>query len=94
MGREVHCKCRWADEAGTVKAMLESDEILVRGDIKHRVPTTWTRHLHVNAEGLHFEVGGDRVTIAMGQSEAERWFNKMTTPPPCLREKLGLRDVA
>jgi hypothetical protein len=94
MGREVQCKCKWANETGTVKAMLESDEIIVRGDIKHRVPTAEISRLRVDAEGLHFAVGGDRVTIAMGESEAERWLKKMMTPPPGLREKLGLRDVA
>ena len=37
MGCEVHCKCWWADQTGAVKALLESDEIIVRGDIKRRV---------------------------------------------------------
>ena len=94
MGREVQCRCRWAAQTSAVKALLESDEIIIRGEIKRRVPLAEARHLRVDAGGLHFVVGSDQVTISMAESEAEHWLKKMTAPPPSLREKLGLRDGA
>ena len=91
MGREVQCACRWGGESGAVKALLESDEIIVRGDIKHRVRLAQITNARVDDEGLQFTVGGHAVTLAMTGSEATHWQKKINTPPPSLREKLGLK---
>jgi hypothetical protein len=93
MGREVQCLCRWGAEAGIVKALLESDEIIIRGAIKHRVRLAEIRHMQADAAGLQFTAGRDRVTLSMPREEGARWFKKINAPPPSLRDKLGLGDA-
>ena len=94
MGREVQCTCRWGDHSGVVKALLESDEIIVRGEIKGRIRLVELKHLQVDAAGLHFAAGRDQIALLMGVTEAERWVKKIKTPQPSLRDKLGLSNEA
>jgi hypothetical protein len=94
MGREVQCACRRGEDSGAVKALLESDEIIVRGPIKLRARLAEIDSAEVDAEGLHFSVGGDQVALLMGATEAELWLQKIKAPPKSLRDKLGLSDEA
>lgn len=36
MGREARCACRWGQRSGTVTALLESHELIVRGEFRAR----------------------------------------------------------
>src|ERR1700722_7356686 len=90
MGREVRCTCRWGAQSGAVTALLESEEIIIRGAIKQRVWLAEAKGLKSDADGLHFTVGENQVVLLMGAAEAERWLKKVNTPPPSLRDKLGL----
>jgi hypothetical protein len=94
VGREIQCTCRWGEQTGAVKALLESDELIVRGVIRQRVRLADVKRMQADAEGLHFSAGHDRVTLLVGATEAERWLKKIKTPPPSLRSKLGLSHEA
>jgi hypothetical protein len=84
-------KCRSQSPPGATGRARDS-ELIVRGAIKQRVRLTDLKRLQADAEGLHFSVGRDRVTLLVGATEAERWLKKIKTPPPSLRSKLGLSD--
>ncbi len=41
-----------------------------------------------------FKVGRESVALRLGAKDAASWAKKIATPPPSLRDKLGLKDVA
>src|SRR5689334_9986192 len=90
MGREARCHCRWDGEAAEVKALLETAELILRGDLRRRVPLADIREVAVRADELQFRVGPSRVALTLGAKAAASWAKKLTTPAPSLRERLGL----
>ena len=94
MGREARCFCRWDDAEGEVKALLETEELVLRSDLKRRVAIAAMADVRVEAENLCFTVEGEPVMLALGAIEAARWAQKIATPPPSLRVKLGIEPSA
>lgn len=94
MGREAVCICRWGGERAEVKALLETHELIVRGELKRKVPLADLKGVRVDGDDLVFKVGREAVTLALGAKEALSWAKKIATPPPSLKEKLGLKGDA
>jgi hypothetical protein len=90
VGREARCDCRWGNAQGPVTALLEPAEIILRGAIKRRVALAALTNLRATADGLGFTAGGEAVLLALPPAEAEKWVVRINTPPPSLRQKLGL----
>ncbi len=90
MGREVRCNCRWGNTEAAVTALLEPTEIILRGAIKRRVPLANLADVRATKAGLCFTAGDAAVTLAVPPAEAEKWLARINTPPPSLRQKLGL----
>jgi hypothetical protein len=90
MGHEATVQCRWAQEAGLCKVLLETHELIVRGTLRRRVPIAELQNVSVENEELHFNVGGDAVSFSLGSALAQRWAKAITTPPPSLAAKLGI----
>ncbi len=90
MGREARCNCRWGNTEGAVTALLEPTEIILRGAIKRRIALPTLADVRATEEGLCFTAGDDTVTLAVPLAEAEKWLARINTPPPSLRQKLGL----
>jgi hypothetical protein len=90
MGREATIQCRWANESGLCKVLLETNELVVRGDIRRRVPIAQLTDVLVENEELHFTVDGNPVSFALGTALAQRWAKAIATPPPSLATKLGI----
>jgi hypothetical protein len=89
MGREASCRCRWGAEEAEVKALLETDELILRGGIRRTVPFTDIRDLLAAEEALTFRVGGDCIALKLGAETAARWARAITKPPS-LASKLGI----
>jgi hypothetical protein len=83
-GREALCQCKWGGEAGAVKALLETNEIILSGELKRRAPLSAVAVVRADGDVLRLQIDG----------EAALWARKLTTPPPTLAEKLGLAGVA
>jgi hypothetical protein len=90
MGREVRCGCMWNTGSGTVTALLEATEIIVRGDLKRRLPIAGL-DVKVTGDALRLTVAGETITLDTGATEAARWAAKIALPPPSLRDKLGIK---
>src|SRR4051794_18912501 len=90
MGREASCHCDWGGESGECKVLLETSELIVRGAIRRRVPTAALTQVSVQGGDLHFHVGDDTVTLALGPALAESWAKKIATPAATLAVKLGI----
>jgi hypothetical protein len=94
MGREATVQCRWGQETGHCKVLLETHELIVRGDLRRRVPIAQVIDVSVEGEELRFRVGGDAVSLSLGPSLAQRWAKALTTPPPSLASKLGISSTS
>jgi hypothetical protein len=91
MGREAHCACTLGAHTEAVKALLESDAVIVRGaTLKRRFARPSLSALAVSAGALQFRCGADVVSLALGADEAARWLHKLQAPPPTLAAKLGI----
>jgi len=94
MGREATVQCRWVEEAGLCKVLLESNELIVRGALRRRVPIATLRDVSVKNDELQFTVDGDAVSISLGSALAQRWAKAVSTPPPSLAKKLGISPAS
>ena len=94
MGREALVHAEVADEAGEVRALLESGEVILRGAIRRSYPTAALNGLAVDQDVLRFTCAGETVRLHLGARKSEAWCKAITTPPPTLRAKLGLQNGA
>ena len=92
MGRETNCKCDWAGTTGKVKVLLESGELILRGDIRQRVPIRSLQNVEAKSGRLIFNSGGNRVQLFLGALMADKWAEAIKKPPPTLARKLGIND--
>jgi hypothetical protein len=90
MGREAVCTCDWAGSVAEVKALLETSELILRGDIRKRVPFSEIKDVSVRPEILRFRVGQEKVELWLGASAA-KWADVITSPPASLARKLGIK---
>jgi len=92
MGREAITRAEWQGEVAEVKALLEAHELILRGEIKLRLPFGGLRDVRVEGDELVMLAGGHALRLGLGPDEAAKWVKKITTPPPSLAKKLGLAE--
>ena len=89
MGKEADIRAEVGDAAGEVRALLERDELILRGEIRRRFPRAALLDVAVADGVLSFTGAGQPVRLHLGDAAAT-WYTALTTPPPSLRAKLGL----
>jgi hypothetical protein len=94
MGLEAQCACRWSGGTGMVKALLETEELILRGDVKRTIPLPAIADVAVEGDELRFRAAGEELALTLGAKPAQRWATKLTTPPPTLARKLGIGPEA
>jgi hypothetical protein len=90
MGREALCTCVWNGEKSNVKALLEPPELILRGDIRRRVPFAKMKGVKAEGDLLHFKFEGESVALQLGNGMAAKWVDALLKPPPTLAKKLGI----
>jgi hypothetical protein len=90
MGREAICDCTFDGTTTKVKALLESEELILRGDIRLRAPLHALHHVRVESESLCFNLDKGPIRLDLGAATAKSWAKKIKTPPPSLADKLGI----
>jgi hypothetical protein len=90
MGREAICDCIFAGATAKVKALLESHEIILRGDIHLRAPLQALHHVRVESKSLCFNLDAGPVRLDLGAAAAKSWAKKIKSSPPSLADKLGI----
>lgn len=85
MGREIQCRVSHRGQTAEVKALLETEAVILRGEIKATIP--FAGLLRVEAVGgvLHL----DDTTLDLGP-QAAKWADKILHPPTLL-DKLGIK---
>lgn len=89
MGKEADIHAEIGDVAGEVRALLERDELILRGEIRRRFPRASLQDVTVADGVLSFTSTGQQVQLHLGDA-AQTWYTAITSPPPSLRAKLGL----
>ena len=90
MGREAICDCTFAGTTTKVKALLESEELILRGDIQLRAPLHALHHVRVESESLCFNLDQGPIRLDLGAAAAKSWAKKIKTPPRSLADKLAI----
>jgi len=90
MGREASGRCHWKGESGAVKALLESSEIILRGEIRGRIARAAISAFAVEADTLVLTAGGEPLRLELGGTEAGKWAAVLARPVPTLAHKLGV----
>jgi hypothetical protein len=90
MGREVEAQAQYRGETGFVRALLESDALILRGEVRARVPRSALLGWQVEADDLRVATSEGPLTLTMGRSEAVKWLAALNKPLRTLAEKLGV----
>jgi hypothetical protein len=90
MGREATCECTFNGATAKVNALLESEELILRGEIRIRAPLHALKDLRVEEDSLCFDLDNNPMQLRLGAAAAKSWAKKINTPPPSLADKLGI----
>jgi hypothetical protein len=94
MGREANCVCEWNGKSAQIKALLEPPELILRGDLRRRIPFAQIEKIAVDGPRLRFTLSGDKVSLVLGEATASKWAQALSTPPPALAKKLGITPAS
>lgn len=95
MGREAQVVCTIGHHTEAVKALLESQELILRGPtLRRRFARAALQQLQVKADTLTFVVADETVALALGVAQAATWRDAIQAPPRSLAAKLGVSAAA
>ena len=89
MGNELKCKARFGRQASEGKALLETSEILFRGDFRLKIPFAAMKSVRAVDGELRIEFAEGQASFALGE-QAEKWAHKILHPKSRV-EKLGIK---
>ena len=90
MGREARCPCRWPGGQGEVKALLESEVLVLRGALVRTVKRSEISRARVVGDALRLTLAEGELALSLGAGLAARWLKALETAPPSLGRKLGI----
>jgi hypothetical protein len=90
MGIEVRCRVVIDGERSERKVLLETDEVLVAGTPRVKIPFRDVSSIDVEPNALTIRWGGREAHLSVG-SGAAAWADKIRNPKP-LTAKLGIRS--
>jgi len=99
VGYETKCRARVDDRAGHVReadatVLLETDELVVRGEARVRIPRTSIERVTTRAGVLTVTSPTAVVTLSLGAEAADKWRKRIEEPPKRLIEKLDVKPGA
>jgi hypothetical protein len=89
MGQEVVCTARWGGKSVRGKALLETVEIIFRGDERRKIPFSSIRGMEAKDGELRVKTDEGLVVFELGE-RAEKWREKIANPKSVV-EKLGVK---
>jgi hypothetical protein len=72
--------------------LLEPGELILRGELRKRLPLNEVKNVKVVSDRLCFTAGGERVQLLLGPSAAQKWAKAIAAGSPSLASKLGITD--
>lgn len=90
MGREAICACLWNGAKTSVKALIEPPELILRGEMRCKVPFAQMKQVRAEGAWLRFTFEGESVALELGSGLAAKWAEALLRPPPTLAKKFGI----
>jgi hypothetical protein len=90
MGSEVKCRMRFGQQESEGKALLETSEIIFRGDFRLKIPFATIQSVKVTEGELQLRTPEGVATLELGHSTAQKWREKILHPKTRI-EKLGIK---
>ncbi len=98
MGYETKCRVRVSDDRGSREAdatvLLETDELVVRGEARTRVKRSDIQRVNRRAGVVTVTSPAGSIALSLGEPAAERWEKKLVDQPKPLIDKLDVRPGA
>jgi hypothetical protein len=92
MGNEMSCKVRFGKQESDGKALLETSEILFRGDFRLKIPFSTIKSAKAVDGELRLQTAEGLAVFQLGAA-AEKWCEKILHPKSRI-EKLGVKHGA
>jgi Fe2+ transport system protein FeoA len=92
MGNELDCTARLGKQSGKGKALLETNEILFRGEFRLKIPIASIQSVKAVDGELRVQTAQGLAVFELGDA-AEKWREKILHPKSRL-EKLGVKPGA
>ena len=89
MGNEAQCRVEIGGEAADAKALLETEELIVRGALRAKIPFREAKDVAAEGGVLRLRWNDSDVRVHVGR-DAAKWAEKIRNPKSVL-EKLGVR---
>jgi hypothetical protein len=90
MGKEAEAQIRFAGQSGYGKILLETTEIILRGELRAKVPRDQILGFSVEGDDLRLSTAQGQIEATMGQAKAQAWVKALAKPLPSLADKLGI----
>jgi hypothetical protein len=90
MGSEVKCRVRSGKQESEGKALLETSEIMFRGDFRLKIPFATIQSAKVMDDELQLRTAAGLATFELGASTAQKWRERILHPKTRI-EKLGIK---
>jgi hypothetical protein len=90
MGNEVKCRVRFGKQESEGKVLLETSEIIFRGDFRLKMPFLTMKSVKVVDGGLQVRTAEGLAIFDVGAGTAEKWREKILHPKSRI-EKLGVQ---
>jgi hypothetical protein len=89
MGAELKCKARYGKRAGEGRVLLETSEIIFRGDFRLKIPFKEMHNISAKDGVLRVSWSGETAEFEIGAA-AEKWLAKIKNPKSVI-EKIGIK---
>jgi len=90
MGSEVKCRVRFGKQESEGKALLETSEMIFRGDFRLKISFATILSAKVVGDELQLRTPEGVATFELGASTAQKWREKILHPKTRI-EKLGIK---
>jgi len=93
MGNEATCKVRFGKQESEGKALLETNEVLFRGDFRLKIPFSTIKSAKTVDGKLRLQTDEGLASFHLGSAAAGKWLEKILHPKSRI-EKLGVKPAA
>jgi hypothetical protein len=90
MGSEMKCRVRFGKQESEGKALLETREIIFRGDFRLKIPFATIQSAKVVGDDLHVQSAEGVAIFKLGAATAAKWRERILHPKTRI-EKLGIK---
>ena len=94
MGRDAEARLAFAGKIGAGRILLESNEIILRGEVRARILRRDVTGFSADGDDLTLRTRQGDVVATLGAKEAAAWLKALAKPAPSLAEKLGVSPDA